>query len=145
MTINKLRSLIKKLDEKNNKITYLFSKSFLVGESEEYYKKISEYQKGHWLGWIQDYEQGRENDPGGYNRKKDYSVNSEDVYKRLLSPYMILWLSEATGVPKKIVIKAKDEGLNGNRHVASVCSRIRKVIPWETVEFYLLQKETKNV
>lgn len=88
-------------------------------------------QKEHWLGWLSEY-----NGPGYYDRK-DWEQTAEFVYNHIVCPPMVLWLSEASGVPKATVRQAKDAALSAKSSLASQAAAIRKIIPWTLIEVRL--------
>jgi hypothetical protein len=58
-------------------------------------------QKQHWLGWLKEY-----HGPGYYGRK-NFRRSAEFAYNHIVCPPMVLWLGEASGVPKATVAMAK--------------------------------------
>jgi hypothetical protein len=58
-------------------------------------------QKEHWLGWLREYD-----GPGAYSRQ-NADRSAELVYNHIVCPPMVLWLGEASGVPKSKVAEAK--------------------------------------
>lgn len=85
-------------------------------------------QKEHWRGWLRGY-----HGPGYYKRKK-WDRPAEFAYNHLLCPPMVLWLGEASGVPKPRVAAARKAALSAASSLATQCAAIRKVIPWELIE-----------
>jgi hypothetical protein len=63
-------------------------------------------QKQHWIGWLREY-----SSPGYYGRKNS-KRSAEFVYNHIVCPPMVLWLGEASGVPKVSVAKAKEAALS---------------------------------
>src|SRR5450432_2357821 len=63
-------------------------------------------QKQHWLGWLREYD-----GPGFYGRK-NWKRSAEFVFNHICCPPMVLWLGEAAGVPKPIVLKAKTAAMS---------------------------------
>lgn len=88
-------------------------------------------QKEHWLGWLSAYD-----GPGYYNRK-NWHRSADFVYNHIVCPPMVLWLGEASGLPKTRIAEAKQAALSARPHVARQCSAIRKLIPWEMIEIRL--------
>jgi len=88
-------------------------------------------QRQHWLGWLKGYK-----GPGYYNRK-DWHRSAEFVYKHVVCPPMVLWLAEASGVPKAKVAEAKQAALSATPSLPSQSAAIRKTIPWEMIEVCL--------
>lgn len=95
-------------------------------------------QKEHWLGWLSEY-----HGPGYYGRKDSYR-SSEFVYNHIVCPPMVLWLAEASGVPKSTVAKAKRAALSAKPSFPAQCAAIRKVIPWELIKLRLGNLPSKN-
>jgi hypothetical protein len=56
---------------------------------------------------------------------------------------MVLWLVEASGVPRAKVAKAKQAALLARPHLPEQSAAIRKSIPWEMIEVRL-DKRGKN-
>lgn len=92
-------------------------------------KKKYPSQKQHWLGWLSEY--GSE---GYYNRKNKTVRSAELVYNRIGCPPMLLWLIEASGVQKRLVVTAMHSALSVTPSYASQCSAIRKAVSWSMVE-----------
>jgi hypothetical protein len=46
---------------------------------------------------------------------------------------MVLWLAEASGIPKARVAEAKRAALSASPHLAAQSAAIRKIIPWEMI------------
>src|SRR5579885_2598168 len=85
-------------------------------------------QKQHWRGWLSGY-----HGPGFYKRKK-WGRDAKYAYNHLLCPPIVLWLAEASGVPKQTVMRAMKSALSASPSLASQCAAIRKVVPWEILE-----------
>jgi hypothetical protein len=85
-------------------------------------------QKEHWLGWLSEYD-----GPGHYGRK-NWHRSAKFVYNYINCPPMVLWLGEASGIPKRTVIQAKQGALSALPSNAAQCAVIRKIIPWEVIE-----------
>jgi hypothetical protein len=85
-------------------------------------------QQQHWLGWLGEY-----NGPGYYGRKNSHR-SAEFAYNHIVCPPMVLWLGEATGIPKATVAKAMRAGLAAGRSLASQSAAIRQVIPWDAIQ-----------
>jgi hypothetical protein len=94
-------------------------------------KKYSS-QKKHWEGWLSEYSGG-----GYYDRKNRAVRSAEVVYNRVNCPPMLLWLIEASGVRKAVVLAAKRCALLAPPSYPSQCSRIRQAAPWSMVEMRL--------
>ena len=90
-------------------------------------------QKEHWRGWLRGY-----HGPGHYKRKR-WDRPAEFAYNHLLCPPMVLWLGEASGIPKRKITLAKDAALKASS-LAARCAAIRKVIPWELIEKRLTRR-----
>lgn len=90
-------------------------------------------QKEHWLGWLSAYK-----GPGYYDRK-NWHRSAEFVYNHIVCPPMVLWLGEASGVPTTTVARAKRAALATPPQFAAQCAAIRKTIPWQLIEPYLVR------
>jgi hypothetical protein len=91
-------------------------------------------QKQHWLGWLSEYR------GSGYYGRKNFHRSAEFVYNHIVCPPMVLWLAEASGVPKLKVADAKDAALS-SRTLQAQSAAIRKIIPWEMIEVRLDRRE----
>ena len=88
-------------------------------------------QKQHWIGWLSEY-----SGPGAHgatNRK----YLGEYAYNRIVCPYMLLWLAEASGVPKAKVVAAKRSAEFAGSYFAAQSAAIRKIIPWQMIHSLL--------
>jgi hypothetical protein len=92
---------------------------------EQWYKS----QREHWCGWLRDY-----HGAGAYGRIPDSTRTAEDAYNHLVCPPMVLWLGEASGVPKATVVKAKQAALAASPSLAAQSAAVRKIIPWRLIE-----------
>jgi hypothetical protein len=86
-------------------------------------------QKEHWIGWLSQYD-----GPGAYNRKTWKGRSAEFTYNHVRCPPMLLWLAEATGVPKKDVLAAKRSALKASQNLGGQSAALRRAIPWAIVE-----------
>jgi hypothetical protein len=93
-------------------------------EKEPWYKT----QKQHWLGWLKGYA-----GPGFYNRQSS-NRDARFIYNHINCVPMLLWLAEASRVPRPTLLKAKRAGLSAGPRFAAQCGAIREIIPWEMVE-----------
>jgi hypothetical protein len=50
---------------------------------------------------------------------------------------MLLWLGEASGIPKNVVLRAKRATVLSRRNFTSQSAAIRSVISWDMIEPYL--------
>ena len=91
-------------------------------------------QKEHWLGWLSEY-----GGPGFYGRKNPQR-SAAFVYNHIVCPPMVLWLGEASGVPKAMVSKAKQAALSASPQLQSQSAAIRRMIPWEMIEVRLARR-----
>jgi hypothetical protein len=85
-------------------------------------------QKEHWLGWLDGYE-GR----GAYGRKI-WHRSAEFIYNHIGCPAMLVWLAEASGIPRKQVSRAIASALRSRSNFAAQCAALRLAIPWHDVE-----------
>src|SRR5665213_1631268 len=82
-------------------------------------------QKEHWLGWLSEYD-----GPGFYGRKTKRRRSAEFAYNHIVCPPMVLWLGEAAGVARSLVMKAKRIALVAPLSLPSKSSAIRSIVPW---------------
>ena len=104
MTPNKLRTTIGTLRERvpvTAEFERVLTKRGTWSSSDVWYTTQNE----HWLGWLKGYK-----GPGYYERK-DWHRSAEFVYNHINCPPMVLWLGEASGVPRTIVAKAEQAAL----------------------------------
>jgi hypothetical protein len=87
-------------------------------------------QEEHWRGWLDGYD-----GPGYYNRK-DCNRSAEFVYNHINCADMLLWLAEASGVPKARVVEAK-AACSVSQNPSAQSAAVRRIIPWEMVEVRL--------
>jgi hypothetical protein len=85
-------------------------------------------QKQHWLGWLREYD-----GPGFYGRSR-WDRSAEFVYNHIQCPPMLLWLAEASGLPKARLLRAKAAALAVGDHHGTSTAAVRSLLPWETVE-----------
>lgn len=95
-------------------------------------------QKEHWLGWLSEY-----GGPGYYGRKNSHR-SAEFIYNHIVCPPMVLWLAEASGIPKARVSKAKEAALSAPPKLQAQSAAIRKIIPWKMIEARLAKRGTKR-
>jgi hypothetical protein len=88
-------------------------------------------QKEHWLGWLSEY-----GGPGYYGRKIS-SRSAQFVYNHVNCAPMVLWLGEASGVPKPQLKSAKRAALRANPSPAAEAAAVRKIIPWSAIQTLL--------
>jgi hypothetical protein len=96
-------------------------------------------QKEHWLGWLREY-----NGPGYYDRKV-WERTAEFIYNHIVCPPMVLWLGEASRVPKTRVREAQNAALVAKLSLASQAAAIRRIIPWKLIEKRLMDKVTATI
>ncbi len=89
-------------------------------------------QREHWLGWLGEY-----SGPGAYGRR-DWRRTAEYVYNHIVCPPMVLWLCEASGIPRHRVSQAKRAALSAKQSFAAQAAAVRRVIPWAQVEEKLI-------
>ena len=61
-------------------------------------------QKEHWLGWL-----AESGGPRYYGRKNSHR-SADFIFNHIVCPPMVLWLAEASGVPKARLSKARMPG-----------------------------------
>jgi hypothetical protein len=97
-------------------------------------------QKDHWLGWLSEYD-----GPGFYGRKAKRGRSAEFAYNHIVCPPMVLWLAEAAGVPRSIVMKAKRIALAAPPSLPSQSAAIRSVVPWAMIETQLSKRKSPGM
>ena len=90
-------------------------------------------QKEHWLGWLAEYD-----GPGAYGRKNT-NHSAEFAYNHINCSPMVLWLGEASGIPKAVVERARRAAMQ-KKHMGSQSAAIRKIISWPMIEARLALK-----
>jgi hypothetical protein len=133
MTPRELARAIRKMRAKPP-ITTEFERS--LGETQSMGRVWYNSQKEHWLGWLSEYD-----GPGHYGRM-NWDRSAKFVYNHINFPPMVLWLGEASGIPKRTVLEAKRNALSAHPSNAAQCAVIRRIIPWEAIEA-LLGKHSK--
>jgi hypothetical protein len=91
-------------------------------------------QKEHWLGWLSQY------DGPGYYKRKNHNHQADFAYNHINCPPMVLWLGEASGIPKAKILAAKKAALSASPALPAQSAAIRKVIPWELIEARLKKR-----
>jgi hypothetical protein len=85
-------------------------------------------QKQHWLGWLGEYD-----GPGFYGRSR-WDRSAKFVYNHIQCPPMLLWLAEASGLPRARLLRAKAAALSAGDHHGPSTAAIRSLLPWDVVE-----------
>jgi hypothetical protein len=57
---------------------------------------------------------------------------------------MVLWLAEASGIPKARLSKAKGAALSAPPKLQAQSAVVRKIIPWKMIEARLTNRGTKK-
>ncbi len=84
-------------------------------------------EKAHWLRWLKDY-----NGPGYYGRDS-WDRDARAVYNLLQCATMLLWLAEASGVERVLLVRAAHKVIEAGPNPARQCGALRRVIAWEAV------------
>lgn len=85
-------------------------------------------QKQHWLGWLGEYD-----GPGFYGRSR-WDRPAKFVYNHIQCPPMLLWLAEASGLPRAQLLRAKAAALAVSDHNGPSTAAVRALLPWDMVE-----------
>jgi hypothetical protein len=93
-----------------------------------------ETQQEHLLGWLREYD-----GPGFYGRKNSVRT-AEFVYNHFQCAPGLLWIAEAAGAPRPLLLKAKRAVLAAGRNGAAKSAAVRRVLPWSLVQV-LLERE----
>lgn len=91
-------------------------------------------QHEHWLGWLGEYA-----GPGAYGRK-DHDRSAEFAYNHIVNPQMLVYLAEAAGIRRGLVLKAVRAALANWATMTAMSSAIRQTIPWAVVEGALVAR-----
>lgn len=78
-------------------------------------------QKQHLMGWVSE-----SREKGAYGRKRGHK-SAESIYVRIQCEPMLLWLAEACGIPKKIILKTISQ-IKSKNHYSKNCGIIRSNI-----------------
>jgi hypothetical protein len=92
-------------------------------------------QHEHWLGWLEGYL-----GPGAYNRK-DHRRTAEFVYNHIVNPQMLIYLAEASRLPRPLVQRAARAALAHATTMSAMCGAIRREISWKMIEAALLEED----
>lgn len=84
-------------------------------------------QKEHWLGWLSEY-----NGAGAYGRKSGQNRDARFAYNHIVCPEMLVWLIEASGVPRELVTAARVAAASGGTMMQRA-GAIRRQVPWTEV------------
>ncbi len=127
-----LRRIIGKLSP-SSPITDRFSANWRSGarrgEGQQEQSKVwYRTQHEHWMGWLDAYR-----GPGAYNRK-DHRRTAEFVYNHIVNPQMLIYLAEASRLPRPIVHRAAREAFAHSSTMASMSAAIRRTVPWSVIE-----------
>lgn len=93
----------------------------------------------HWQGWLSECDGA-----GAYNRKKPHKT-AESVYNSIACPPMLIWLAEAVGLHKELVLKTKAIALTEGQTFPRQCGSIRKIVPWGMIADGLLAKAADKI
>jgi hypothetical protein len=137
MTPGRLRSVIARLPP-NGRATAALTRALSAkhGARKTWYRT----QKEHWLGWLREYE-----GPGAYGRQQWRGRDARFVYNHIQCAPMLLWLAEAVGVPRALLVLAKQKVLRAGKSGARQCRALRETIPWEIVDILLSKERSRNV
>ena len=87
-----------------------------------------ETQQEHLLGWLQDY-----GGPGAYNRAR-WDRTAEFVYNHFNCAPGLVWIAEAAGAPRPLLLKAKRAVVGAGPHASAQSGAARRILPWSLVE-----------
>ena len=119
MTPQQLRKKISRLEE-HQPLTTTFEATVAARKTR---RKDPWYgsQKEHWLGWLKGYD-----GPGHYDRAT-WEVSAGAVYNRVVNSAMLLWLCEASGVPRATVTMAATAALEADDTMMAQSGAIRRI------------------
>src|SRR5664280_1944143 len=122
MTRNELAWAIDRLPPEEGHFT-LVLKNKIGFTSKTWYR----HQKEHWQGWLREY-----SGPGAYGRKNGRR-DAAFVYNHIRCAPMLMWLSEAVGVPRGRLMRALATAASSSS-VAQQCAALRREVSWAVVE-----------
>lgn len=79
--------------------------------------------------------------PGAYNRK-DHRRTAEFVYNHIVNPQTLVYLAEASRLPRPLVQRAARAALAHATTMSAMCAAIRREISWRMMEAALLEEDT---
>jgi hypothetical protein len=95
-----------------------------------------ETQQEHLLGWLYDYS------GPGYYKRADWDRTAEFVYNHFNCAPGLVWIAEAAGAPRALLLKAKRAVLGAAPYSSARSAAARRVLPWELVERLLNRRST---
>ena len=96
-------------------------------------------QKEHWLGWLDEYD-----GPGAYDREVQEGRSAAFVYNHIVCPPMLIWLAEASGVPRSTVLAAESAALAAKDNLGSKSAAIRRIIPFQMIDERLRRRSVRS-
>jgi hypothetical protein len=90
-----------------------------------------ETQQEHLLGWLREY------DGPGYYGRANWDRSAEFVYNHFNCAPGLLWIAEAAGAPRALLLKAKRAVLAAGPRNPAQSAAVRQVFPWALVEALL--------
>jgi hypothetical protein len=88
-----------------------------------------------WIDWLAEYEK--------WDQRKNPNRDAHFIYNALNHPPMILWLAEASGVETRLIREALAT-IDQSKDRGTQAATIRRVLPWELVVPYLLQRKMRR-
>lgn len=91
-------------------------------------------QKEHLLGWLGEY------DGPGYYDRSNWNRSAQFAYNHFQCAPGLVWIAEAAGAPREILLAAKRAVLAAPRNGAAQCGAVRRILPWVWVEALLKRR-----
>lgn len=127
MYIAQFKKVINSLDRAKNNLYTQYSNEHIPN-----FDKTNN-PKENWLYWLNTF-----NSEGYYKRKRFGDVRVKSIYNSLQCPNMLIWLAEACNVENTLILNSI-ASVEENKHLASVCGSIRRILTWEVVEKHLVE------
>lgn len=98
-----------------------------------------ETQQEHLLGWLFQY------DTEGYYGRKYAGRSAEFFYNHFNCAPGLLWLAEAAGAPRPLLLRAKRAVLAAGKQGSAQSAALRRILPWAAVLRLLEEHPTRRL
>jgi hypothetical protein len=92
-------------------------------------------QQEHLLGWLRDY------DGPGYYGRTSWDRTAEFVYNHFNCAPGLLWIAEAAGAPRLLLLRAKRAVLAAGPRNPAQSAAVRRIFQWVEVERLLYRQD----
>ncbi|MCW2285611.1 hypothetical protein M2323_003572 [Rhodoblastus acidophilus] len=125
MRPSELRDVVRRLDESGPIHLKLEADLRKPGAKAPWYSS----QKEHLDGWLKEYD-----GPGVYGRANWSNRSAEFIYNHFQCAPGLVWLAEALGVPRAILVSACEDVKTAGARSASQCGAFRRAVPWAMIQ-----------